>query len=145
MSAFDEAKVFAAVGLLLAILVAGGALLARRTMNRGFQINTAARMKVICQLIEQDTKSIAASEAVPRARQIIASRYEGRDAWQQPLIFMPREDGQRLSYILVSLGSDRKADRPLQDYFSYPKRDIRGHPQSDIVFRDGEWITNAFK
>jgi len=120
--------------------------LARRTMNRGFQINTAARMKVICQLIEQDTKSMTASEAVPRARQIIASRYEGKDAWQQPLIFVPREeDGQRLSYILVSLGSDRKADRPVQDYFSYPRRDIRGHAQNDIVFRDGEWITNAFK
>jgi hypothetical protein len=86
-------KMFAAIGLLLAILVAGGALLARRTMNRGFQINTAARMKVICQLIEQDTKSMTASEAAPRARQIIASRHEGRDAWQQPLIFMPREYG----------------------------------------------------
>jgi len=83
-------KVLAAVGLLLAILVAGGALLARRTMNRGFQINTAARMKVICQLIEQDTKSMAASEAVPHARQIIASRYEGKDAWQQPLMFSCR-------------------------------------------------------
>ncbi|MEA2465179.1 MAG: hypothetical protein QOJ98_2926 [Acidobacteriota bacterium] len=138
-------KVFAAVGLLLAILVAGGALLVRRTMNRGFQINTAARMKALCQLIEQDTKSMTASEAASRARQIIASRYEARDAWQQPLVFMALEDGQRLSYILVSLGSDGKADRPLQDYFSYPKRDIRGYPQSDIVFRDGDWITNAFK
>lgn len=138
-------KVYAAVGLLLAVLVAGGALLVRRTMNRGFQINTAARMKVICQLIERDTKSMTALEAVPRARQIIASRDEGRDAWQQPLVFMAREDGQRLSYILVSLGSDRKADRPLQDYFSHPKRDIRRYPQSDIVFRDGDWITNAFK
>lgn len=136
--------IFASI-LGLAIVIAGAGMLVRMQMNRGFQINTAIRMQAICRSISEQTQSMDARAAAARARQIVASHYRGMDAWQRPFVFLAREDGPRMSYLLVSLGSDAKADRPLHEYFAEPRSDIRGQAQRDIVFRDGDWVTNALK
>ncbi len=129
----------------MAILIGIAIAYVRQMMNRGFQINTSVRMSVICDAIERDTRRLDAAAASARARKIVLEHYGGLDAWHRPLLFVSRLEQGRFSYVLVSVGSDGKADRPAEQYFSVPRSDIRGSAERDVVFRNGQWITNGMK
>jgi hypothetical protein len=129
----------------MAILIGVAIAYVRQMMNRGFQINTSVRMIAICDAIERDTRRLDAATASARAQKIVLEHYGGLDAWHRPLLFVSRLEQGRFSYILVSVGSDGKIDRPAEQYFSLSRSDIRGLAERDIVFRNGQWVTNAMK
>jgi hypothetical protein len=80
------------------------------------------------------------------AEQIVQTINQGRDSWGTKVIYRSRVKGNKTSYILVSLGSDRKADvADLEEYFESPERSIRDEPWRDLIFRDGQPVTLAGK
>jgi hypothetical protein len=106
------------------------------------QLPTFVDMMNICGDLDKLSRGPSGIPPV-EARRIILRYNGGRDRWGTPLIFRQRL-ALTFSYILVSLGSDRKQDvETLDRYFTSPKSDIVYHSERDIVFRNGLPITVA--
>jgi hypothetical protein len=82
----------------------------------------------------------------PRIRKLISETAQGKDAWHHKYLFFTRPGGSARSYVLISLGSDDRADfsNP-EEYFTLPESFTHDKPWRDIVFRDGQAITHAGK
>jgi hypothetical protein len=81
-----------------------------------------------------------------QSRSAIASETDGRDQWGNPFVLVVKERGPSYSYLLISYGSDGRLDVASPDlYFTEEEELILGHPERDIVFRDGLPLKNAGK
>lgn len=68
------------------------------------------------------------------------------DGWGRELQVLCGDGEYAGQYVLISLGRDGRADFGSREaYFVMQKEDIRGLLDRDIVYRNGEWVTNAGK
>lgn len=67
---------------------------------------------------------------------------DGHDVWGNEIIYSVRGD----EWVIISPGADRELDfENIDAYFLMAPEDIRGEPDRDIVFRNGEHVTYAGK
>lgn len=111
------------------------------------QMRTFADMQTIVYQLEELRSRDARALADPvRVHDVLSRVAAGRDAWGTELIYYRKIAGKNISYVLVSLGSDRKPDAVNPEgYFSMSERIIHDEPWRDIVFRNGQPITRAGK
>jgi hypothetical protein len=79
-------------------------------------------------------------------RKAVASIYSGYDAWGTRLVCVtrPRANGD-LSYLIISLGPDHLLNvAHASDYFDLQSRFKRPALAGDIVFCDGELVSDSF-
>lgn len=114
--------------------------------GRAKQFRTFADLQVMAARLDEAISKSAGRLDANEASRIVASINGGRDAWGSQVIVHVESRDERVVYVLVSCGSDRKLDLPkVQDYFFMAPHDIHGQGEKDIVFRDGEPITRAGK
>jgi hypothetical protein len=129
--------------LTMSIVIVG--ILGCEDLQRTRQVRTVADMQIIVRDVEQITAhGISPEEFRERALSRI-KKWRSTDAWGTPFVFEVRAGDGRVDYVLVSLGSDRSLDREIDDYFLSSPGLGRGSADRDIVFRNGEAITNAGK
>ncbi len=105
------------------------------------QTPTFANLLNITKAIERVVKSKGSiSDAKAEA---IINTVTRLDSWGGDIIFRARR-GAGFSYIVVSLGRDRRLDvDDIDVYFELPQEDIYHQFDRDIVFRDGKPVTLA--
>ena len=113
---------------------------------RGRQVRTFVSLKIISSKIDKYLSDHKGYIPNKEAYKIISSVMNGRDAWGSHILYRSIKGASKFSYIIISLGSDKKLDvNNINDYFKLRKVDISGNGSHDIVFRNGEAITNAGK
>jgi hypothetical protein len=117
-------------------------------VDRIKQVRTFADMQTITSKIEvlREQKPEAIGEPT-RVRSLILGTSHGRDAWQHEFLFYTEKARKgRLSYVLVSMGSDGRPDfADPREYFNLHESVIHDEPWRDIVFRDGQPLTRGGK
>jgi hypothetical protein len=132
------------LGALLLVFVITGCGL-KRGYDRAKQARTFADLQVMAARLS-DTISKTGDLSEAQAARTIKSVNGGRDAWGNDVVFRSRSRDGRISYVLVSPGSDGVLEHPdLDDYFAQSASDVHDDSRRDIVFRDGEAITRAGK
>jgi len=130
------------VPLVIAALVLAGCY---NPLQRTRQIRSFETIKLVCQRLEELRVKSGGTVPEQEFSAAVRSIRNGQDEWGQPVLFSIRT-APAFSYVVVSTGSDRRLDvNSMGDFFSMAKVDIRGSTKRDIVFRDGEAITNASK
>jgi hypothetical protein len=116
-------------------------------VDRVKQARTFADMQTLAGNIEELRRQTPdAPRDTPRMRRLISGTAEGRDAWGHEYLFLAEPAQVGSSYVLISLGSDGKADvADPREYFRLPESVIHDEPWKDIVFRDGRAVTRAGK
>lgn len=133
-------------GGLLAVVLAVASAACTDSFERTRQLRTFVVMRGISQSITEAASKHGGAISPEQATRIIQAINPSTDEWGRAFIFAARGAPPRFSFLLVSCGSDRRLDVPsVTEYFALAKVDIRGITWHDIVFRDGEAITNASK
>lgn len=130
-------------GFLLAILVATDLPNQYRQLNQ--QLPTFANLQSASIEIERLRHAKNAPDA--STAQAILERYfkHGRDVWGNKILYLEDMNLGR-GFLLVSPGSDHKLDvRDPMLYFTAKPRNIIGQLERDIIFRNGEAVTDAGK
>jgi hypothetical protein len=112
--------------------------------QRAKQVRTYADLQTLARRIDQVLAEHSLSSA--EAEGILQEVNDGRDAWGNRFIFRSKAVRGKFSYLLISLGSDRRLD--VEDegaYFTAPVSRVHGESEQDLVFRDGQAVTLAGK
>ena len=106
------------------------------------QVRTYADMQTICGRLEQARRAGNLSEKA--IREAVGNVADGRDAWANEFRWYTRKTSEGISYVLVSYGSDGRADlAESSGYFAMKEETRRLQPQRDVVFRDGLPVTRG--
>jgi hypothetical protein len=112
--------------------------------QRAKQVRTFADLQTLARRFDQVLAEHSLSST--EAESILQEVNDGRDAWGNPFIFRSKAARGKLSYLLISLGSDRRLDvKDADAYFTESMRRVHGDSRRDLVFRDGQAITLAGK
>lgn len=110
------------------------------------QLPTFANLQDAAIHIERVATETGALPTTEEARKIVAEHLEdAKDLWGSEILYVARTSPKQ-SFLLISLGRDRKLDVPDPSvYFGLESTMIVGDLNRDIVFRDGVAVTNAGK
>ncbi|RLE34725.1 MAG: hypothetical protein DRJ61_04585 [Acidobacteria bacterium] len=140
-----------AKGFLLLLLL--GAILATlascgrwNIVGRQKQIDTFSDVYAIGKRIENKIAESGDELSDGEIADIVMSVRDGLDAWGNDIRVFRATNDQSARYIVVSPGRDGVLDFPdTSQYSVMAKVDIRGLFDRDIVFRDGNCVTNSGK
>lgn len=114
--------------------------------DSGRQLRTFADMQIVAQEIQEYAEEHSLCPSETSANEIINRITDGLDAWDRPLFFEARQTADQCDWVLVSSGSDGVLEHPdLASYFDAAHEAIHNEPRRDIVFRNGEAVTEAGK
>ena len=123
---------------LAAVLTLTGCGVVQRTR----QVRTYADMQTICAKVSR-ARPGDPLRAIQEAAESVA---KGRDAWGNPFVWHVEVRSNNFSYVLISYGSDGRPDLTNEAaYFGLHDYRVRADPRKDIVFVDGESVTDAGK
>ena len=108
------------------------------------QVETMSNMGSVVIEIKQAREKKGEPLTDQEVRALIEASPRGHDAWGHPLLYFSKGQGTALAWVLISPGRDGRLDLdPTDKYFELQPEEIRGRPARDIVFRNGEVVTNA--
>lgn len=114
--------------------------------GRRKQIDSYSRVSTIARLLENRRAQSSGILSESDVNAAVTSIGNGLDAWGHEIRVFSESDGKASTFVVVSPGRDGKLEfEDPEPYFASSRVDIRGLLDRDIVFRDGQCVTNAGK
>lgn len=114
--------------------------------GRQKQIDSYSRVSAIAKLLENRRAESGGVLSESDVTAAVRSVGNGLDAWGHEIRVFSQSRGETSTFVVVSPGRDGKLEFvDPEPYFASSRVDIRGLLDRDIVFRDGQCVTNAGK